>query len=197
MTTYDKLHKAYPNRVLVLKRASEIPKDTELVYTLTYNDSAIVVGRGKKNRADVIFDDLENITVHVKALKVRLHHLFRQENAIFERYIIICQNEAESKEIEKRLHEKIGGNTLDVDERLIRRLFEDIDEGSPEWIVLKIALCSSYDGISDLKKWRREGIVGANLWEAINKKLKIKMKEPNKRSTGRAKNAQRLARRWL
>jgi hypothetical protein len=173
MTTYDKLQKAYPNRVLVLKKASEIPTDKQLVYILTYNDNAIVVGRGKKNRADVIFDDLENITVHVKALKVRLHHLFRQGNDIFARYIITCQNEAESKEIEKRLHEKIGGNTLNVDERLIQRLFKGINKGSPEWIVLKIALCSSYDGISDLKKWKREGIVDANLWKAINDKLKI------------------------
>jgi len=174
MTTFEKLQKAYPKSVRVLKKASEIPTDTELVYILTYNDSAIVVGRGKKNRAVVIFDDLENVTVHVKALKVRLCHLFRQEADIFERYIVICQNEAESKDIEKRLHKEIGGNTLSFDKRLIGRLFEGIDKGSPEWIVLKIALCSSYDGISDLKKWKREGIVDAQLWEAIKEKLKIK-----------------------
>ncbi len=124
MTTFEKLQKAYPKSVRVLKRASEIPSDTELVYILTYNDSAVVVGRGKKNRAAVIFDDLENVTVHVKALKVRLYHLFRQENDIFERYIVICQNEAESKDIEKRLHEEIGGNTLSLDERLIGRLLK-------------------------------------------------------------------------
>jgi uncharacterized membrane protein len=41
-------------------------------------------------------------------------------------------------------------------------------------MALRIALCSSFDGISDLKKWRREGIIDDQTWEIVADKLKLK-----------------------
>jgi hypothetical protein len=38
---------------------------------------------------------------------------------------------------------------------------------------LEIALASSFDGLSDLKTWRRKGILDDCVWQVISKKLQL------------------------
>jgi hypothetical protein len=40
-------------------------------------------------------------------------------------------------------------------------------------MLLEIALASSFDGLSDLKTWRRKGILDDCVWQVISKKLQL------------------------
>jgi len=176
MTIIEKLENLYPNRILKPILLNEISRKKYLVYILTLNNKPIVVGHGKQNRAKIIFDDKNQITSgHLKALFVRIYHLF-SENAQFHQYLIECESKEEAKSIERNLHNKIGGNKRDLPEETLTQLFEGFEENSIEYMVLQMALYSSFDGISDIKKWRREGILKNGVWENIKAKLELDYK---------------------
>ncbi len=141
-----------------------------MVYILACDDKVIVVGHGKHNRAKVVFDDLNQITTgHIKAIFVRLYRLFYQGE--FKQFIIECDNKNESEMIEKSLHAEIGGNTREIPKVIEEKLFSGFSQGSAEHMVLQMALASSYDGISDLKMWRRKNILNDIIWEKIRGQL--------------------------
>ena len=65
----EKIESLYPNRVINPTNLSEIPNNIYLVYILFFNGNPVVLGHGKKNRAKVIFDNINQITTsHLKAL---------------------------------------------------------------------------------------------------------------------------------
>jgi len=74
------------------------------------------------------------------------------------------------------LHKAIGGNKRDLSNEILEKLYQGFPEKSLENIILQIALCSSFDGISDIKKWRREGILQGNVWNNIKNRLKLDYK---------------------
>lgn len=151
---------------------SEIPKNQYMVYILFYNDKPIVLGKGKYNRSKVIFDDLNRTTPHVKSLKVKLYHLYGDGN--FERYIIRCKDDKQSKLIEKQLHDVIGGNTLKVSDDIKSKLLLGLKENDIIYKFLSIALLSSYDGISDLIRWKKANIINETEWKEIKTRLNLK-----------------------
>ncbi len=143
-----------------------------MVYVLVYNGNAIVVGHGRKNRASVILDDASRYTSgHIKALFVRLYHLFGTGN--FERFIIECRDKTDAASTEKTLQQQIGGIHRLIPDDIRNRLFEGISPDSVARLVLEIALRSSFDGLSDLKKWRADGLLKDDVWNVVNGKLKI------------------------
>lgn len=170
--TLDELQKHCLD-VSIPKGIDEITnKSNYMVYILTFNEKAIVLGHGKKNRASVIFDDKDNITSnHFKALLVRLYHLFG--NGQFERYIIKCKDKEEAKKVEKNLHNIFGGNTKNIPPEIEEKLFESIDKKSVTHLVLKMALMSSFDGLSDLYKWHNAGILNDVIWDEISQRLQL------------------------
>ena len=182
MSTIEKLNRLFPKRIVVPTSIAEIPSDKELVYILTCNDRALVVGRGKKVRARVIFDTKDRITrVHFKAMYVRLHHLL-ENRPCFCRYIIVCHNQKESRLIEKTIHRKIGGNKPKIPIRISKRLFFGIRDDSQAWAFLKTAIVSSYDGLSDLRKWRNSQIINDASWAKISAVLELDDSFLNKRA---------------
>ncbi len=174
MTFSDQLSQAFPNRVERPRAVSDIPAGVFFVYILTINDRPIVAGHGKKNRARVIFDSSELVTgSHIKAMPVRLYTLFGGDDPAFARYLIRCASKDEAKKIELEIHRKFGGNTRSMPSEMQRKLFSGLVPHTPAWMVLRMALSSSFDGISDLKKWRREGILDDETWAVIADKLKL------------------------
>lgn len=173
MNTLEKLESLYPNRILIPSSVSDISRTKYLVYILTLDDRPIVVGHGKHNRAKIIFDDIKQITSgHLKALFVRIYRLF-SEDSHFDQYLIECKSKDEAKQIEAHLHSEIGGNSRALPQHLINLLHQGYDDDSLEKMVLQMAQHSSFDGISDIKKWRREGILKDTVWENIKDKLKL------------------------
>lgn len=174
-TTYqmlNSLEQLYPNRIISLECVNDIPNFEYCVYILTFNNDVIVLGHGKRNRAKVIFDnDIQITRGHIKALFVRLYNLFGIGE--FKRYIIKCQNKEEAKQLENSLHKQIGGNNRDLPAEIRNQLFYGFADNSVTYLVLQIALRSSFDGISDLRKWRRDGILSDAVWEEISHRLRI------------------------
>lgn len=169
---YNKLNDLYPDRILRPRSVTEIINSVYYVYILTFNNVPIVVGQGRKNRAKLIFDNIDKITQgHYKALLVRIYWLFGDGS--FEQFAIQCCNKEEAMIIEKNLHGIIGGNNTDLDQVLLNKLFHNINTNSSLWIYLKLALLSSFDGLSDLKKWRRNNIINDQDWEIISQRLKL------------------------
>lgn len=166
------LNQLYPDKVIAVEKIDQIPKTGYMVYILIFNNKPIIVGHGKKNRSRVIFDDLNKTTSHFKAFFVRLYHIFDEGN--FERYIITCQNKEEANNIEKVLHKEIGGNNRSLPAEIRKKLFDDIEPNSITFLLLEIALRSSYDGISDLKKWKKDGLIPDSVWFKITNKLHLK-----------------------
>ncbi len=154
---------------------ADIPAGVFLVYILTIDDHAVIIGHGKKNRARVIFDSPSATTTnHFKAMTVRLYSLFGHDGAVFNRYFIRCANKLEAKELEAALHRnKFGGNTPSVPDPIREALFHGLPEDSLVRMVLRMALCSSFDVIADLNRWRREGILDGQLWAQITEILKL------------------------
>lgn len=169
---YSTLNQLYPNRIITPQNVNEIQNRTWYVYILTYENRAIVVGQGKRNRAKVIFDNVNIRTdYHYKSLLVRLYRLFG--NGVFNQFLIACNSGNESKIIEKELHREIGGKGTVIENDILENLFQNIERNSSIWAFLKIALLSSYSGLSDLKKWRKEGIINDLEWQIITHKLQI------------------------
>ena len=172
MTKKEQAMEAFPS-MIPISSAEEIPRDQYVVYLLFYDEEPIVVGHGKYSRARVIFDDRETITPsHIKALFVRIYHLFGGQGN-FDRLLLPCASKQEASKLEREIHASIGGNTRALPEELTAAVFEGIEEGSVEEMVLKIALSSSFDGLSDLKRWKRKGIVGEEIWSVIARKLAL------------------------
>lgn len=173
MTTIEKLEYLYPDRIIEPSTIHEISRDKYLVYILTLNDQPVVVGHGKYNRAKIIFDDRDQITSnHVKALFVRIYRLF-SDSSHFDQFTIECESKDEAKIIEAHLHTEIGGNKRNLSDKILNQLYDGFDDNSLEKMVLQMALHSSFDGIADIKKWRREGILKDNVWENIKNKLEL------------------------
>jgi hypothetical protein len=169
---FETLNKLYTNIVNNPQNVNDLVNNIYYVYVLTYNNSPIVVGHGKKNRAKVIFDDSGIVTQsHLKALLVRLYRIFGDGD--FSQYVISCTSKEEAKIIERNLHINIGGNRNEIDQNLLTRLFDGINIDSRQYIYLKLALLSSFDGLSDLKKWRRNGVISDADWEVISNRLQI------------------------
>jgi len=171
----DELRNRFPNRqVRELARVDDIPPEAYCVYILTIDEQAVVVGHGRKNRARVIFDDRDTITPnHIKAMIVRLYTLYGPASAVKGRFLIKCESKAEANELEKQIQRAHGGNTLNVPDFISDELLNGLPESSPIRMVLRMALCSSFDGINDLKRWRREGILGDELWNPIVERLQL------------------------
>jgi hypothetical protein len=53
-------------------------------------------------------------------------------------------------------------------------LFKDLDSKGVSKMVLEMALASSYSGLSDLKRWKKAGILHASVAETIWNKLELK-----------------------
>ncbi len=170
------LSNLYPNRIHQPESIKDFLPNKYYVYILTLNNKPIVVGHGKQNRAKIIFDDINQITSnHLKSLFVRIYRLF-SDNQQFQQYLIECENKEEAKLIEANLHKIIGGNKRDLSNEILQKLYQDFPENSLENMILQMALCSSFDGISDIKKWRRENILKDDVWENIKNKLKLDYK---------------------
>lgn len=175
MATSDiskKLKQQFEHRIVAIDNLHEIPDNTYMVYLLLFNGKSIVLGHGRKNRARVVCDNLTQITPnHIKAIFVRLYHLYG--NGTLEKYIIPTKDKIEAQEIEKLLHNEIGGNTREITQEIRAKLFEDIIPGSNVKLLIEIALRSSFDGISDLKSWRKAGLILDDEWTTISNKLKL------------------------
>ena len=174
MATYNILNQHFPGRVIIPQVLANIPAQGYMVYVLSCDDRAIVVGHGKKNRARIILDSATLITLnHVKAIFVRLHHLFPKKGSKFDRYLITCASKEEAKAVERQLHTLIGGNSRGLPARIRRQLFAGITRHSMPWLFLKLALLSSFDGLADLRGWHRARIIDAKTWRVISKKLQL------------------------
>jgi len=168
----DLLQQLYPNRIVKAESIEDIPTSCYMVYILSYDGNPIVLGHGKKNRSKVIFDNLNQITSgHFKALYVRLYILFGE--GTFERYLITCVDKNEAKSIEKALHQTIGGNHRNIPVGIKNQLFNNLNTNSTAYLLLEIALKSSFDGLSDLKKWRNDGILSDEIWHEISERLQL------------------------
>lgn len=167
------LEKDYANRFHIIDNVKDIPYNVQMVYILLFNEKAIIVGRGKKNRSKVIFDTLEKTTDHYKATMVRLYNLY-ENDAKYTRIIIPCEDKKESESIENDLHRKIGGKGVSLTDKIKSELFSDIHEDSKEVAMLiKMILISSYNGISDMKNWRKCDLLNPNTWNIISKKFRV------------------------
>ena len=156
-----------------VKSLIEIPKDKYLIYALSVNDKYVVLGRGKYNRAKVIFDDIENISYnHIKSFKVRLYHLFTS-NLKFKREIIIVNSINQAKKLEKEKHKYLGGNSLVIDRQIEDRLFNLCKDEEIVTLLLRIALRSSFSGLYDLRKWYKEKIISEFHWKKISNILQL------------------------
>ena len=100
-----------------------------------------------------------------------MYHLFSPEPA-FKREIIIANSKEQSKEIEKEKHKRIGGNSLEIEKSIQLSLFKNINNTTVE-LLFRIAISSSYSGLSDLKKWHNHKIISEKDWELISSKLKL------------------------
>lgn len=170
----QQLEALFPGRVEQPSANANLPSGIYFVYILAIDGKPVIVGHGKRNRAMVIFDSVETTTgSHIKALTVRLYALFGGETAVFSRYLIQCTGKEEARMIESQLQRNLGGNALALPMEIEGKLLDGIEERSAAWMALKMALCSSFDGISDLRKWRREGILGDETWEIISTRLRL------------------------
>ena len=79
MNAIERIKNVTLKNLVVVHDVNDIPKETYMVYILIANGEAIVVGHGRRNRAKVICDNIDVITNgHIKALKVRLYHLYSE-----------------------------------------------------------------------------------------------------------------------
>lgn len=172
LLNFHELEKIYPNRIIIPTGVDDIPKGIYLVYILSYNSEPLIIGHGRQNRAKVIFDDINRVTTgHIKALFVRLYRLFG--DGVFKQFIIECLDKGEAQRIEKNLHKQFGGNNRDFPLNFRIKLFDGLDKASLSYLLLEISLRSSFDGLSDLKKWYSDGIIDDGTWLEISKRLHL------------------------
>lgn len=162
----------YP-RAIVPHALADIPRYQEMVYGLILNDVAIVCGRGKFNRAKVIFDGAQQTTVHIKAMTVRLHRRYGPPQQVVERFLIPCVTKADALAVERDLHRRIGGDGPNIPAEIQAALLEGLDHASPACLLLRAALISAYDGLSDIRRWREAGIADEATWVEIDQRLAL------------------------
>lgn len=162
-TVRENLESSFPGQVLKPASRADIPKKKAyMVYVLVRNDHAIVTGHGKFNRAQVIFDDMNHVTKnHIKAIYVRLYHLYGQSTDRYERYVIVFPSKAEAVAAESAMHKIIGGNKLALPDSITEALFCGLNPQGRPMLFLKIALASAYDGFTDLRGWQKLGLIEA------------------------------------
>jgi hypothetical protein len=171
------LNNFFPGRVLAPARRQNIP-DGHLVYVLALNDQAPAVVAGKRSpgnpaRANVIFDDLEHATTHYKAMLVRLHHLFNPPGTTYSRYLITCANAAEAGATENTVHRHFNGDNPDVPPAFRAAVLNGFPAYSAPWTLLCCAMASAYDGIYDLRRWRKLGLINDADWQSISVRLQL------------------------
>jgi hypothetical protein len=172
MNTETRLEALYPGRIARPAAVEEMPRGVYLVYVLAYDDTPIVVGHGKHNRARIIFDEKDRVTpAHIKAIFVRAYRLFGKGK--FQRFFIACDDKSEAKDIEAKLHQHIGGNSRDLPQHIQDAVFSGVPPGSIPHMVLRMAFSSSFDGISDLNMWRRQGILDDETWRVVGGGLQL------------------------
>jgi hypothetical protein len=152
---------------------ADIPRNSELVYGLILDDVAVVCGRGKCNRAKVIFDGAQQTTVHIKAMTVRLHRRYGPPHQVVERFVIPCASKAEALAVERDLHARIGGAGANIPPEIQAALLHGLAPGSAAFLLLRAALTSAYDGLSDLRRWRDAGIGDDATWSDIRNRLSL------------------------
>lgn len=164
----------YKGRTVFPLNPRDIPTDCYLVYVFAIRNEVVVIGHGKKNRAKVIFDSLEYSTpAHIKALKIRLYNLYSKSGAKRTRALIRCESKQEACQIEKKLQSEFGGNSLQIPSEIAEKLEGDKRLNRFPLAYIKLALCSYYDGLSDLKRWKKRGLIDEKTWNLITKILKL------------------------
>lgn len=169
---YTTIQKLYPS-VIDVNSIEDLPQKGYMVYILLCNDKAIVVGHGKKNRSKVIFDKSNgDSTTHYKAILVRLYMIYEPASE-YRRCIIPCDSKEQSKSIEYILHKNknVGGAGMNFTQKINDVL--KCEENSIANMLIKIALASNYDGLSDLKKWRKNKIIDDTVWSILKKKFNL------------------------
>ena len=165
----SKISTLYPATKLITSE-DEIPQGY-MVYILLYNGSAIVVGQGQADRAKVIFVSSTGKTpTHYKSMLVRLYMRY-ESTGVYDRLIIPCKTQADARTIEANLHSLIGGTGINLTPAITTALYHGVTPGSVEELLIKQALLSSFDGLSDLRKWNNAGIINPKVWEVIQSKL--------------------------
>jgi hypothetical protein len=172
MPTLALVNQRYPS-TLVPHTLADIPRNSELVYGLILDDVAVVCGRGKCNRAKVIFDGAQQTTVHIKAMTVRLHRRYGPPHQVVERFVIPCASKAEALAVERDLHRSIGGDGPNIPPEIQAALLHGLAPGSAAFLLLRAALTSAYDGLSDLRRWRDAGIGDDATWSDIRNRLAL------------------------
>ncbi len=161
-------------QVIQPQRLQDIPRNQYMVYALIRNHQPIVVGHGQYNRARVILDTPAVITrPHIKALFVRLYHLFGDPDDHYERFVLVCRHKQEALALESALHSQFGGNSRELPTEIEAALFADFKRYSIPWMLLHMALMSSYDGLADLAGWQRKGLISAQDWALISARLQL------------------------
>lgn len=172
MKTIQIIQNAYAH-LIIPKAVSSIATNQEYVYGLIINNVTVICGRGKKQRAKVIFDDLINTTVHIKALTVRLHLIYGDPTETADRFLIPCKDKLSAEEIERDLHTKFGGAGANIPASIREELLKGLSVESQIWLAIQLALHSAYDGISDLRRWRKNGLLSDGVWNEIARRLRL------------------------
>ena len=173
MNIKELLQKKYPHQVLIPGARKDIPKNKiYMVYVLVRNDKAVVVGHGKFDRAQVIFDDTTKATnSHIKAVYVRLYHRYGQATDRYERFIVKFPNKEKAKAAESELHKLFGGNKLAIPTEISASLFAGLNASGLPMLLLKLALASAYSGFSDLRRWNKLGLINSTDAAIVANKL--------------------------
>lgn len=177
MIIKDYLLSKYPGKVFFPKSKKDLKGRKSMVYILALDNQAIAVGHGGEKRAEVIFDNLDYSSRHVKAMHIRVHNLYSDPDK-YERFVIDCDDRDEAKKIEKDLHVTIGGNKLKIPDDYRDKLLQEIKDDPVSSMVLRMALSSYYDGVADLKKWYKHKVIDEKTWLIISKILKLEQKTP-------------------
>ena len=174
MSIHDFFNTYGGGQLIQPQQLSDIPRNHYMVYALIRNGQPIVVGHGQYNRARVILDSPTLITrPHIKALFVRLYHLFGEPNDHYERFLLVCRHKQEALALESALHSQFGGNSRQLPAQIEAALFAGFDRYSVPWMLLNMALLSSYDGLSDLANWQRKDLISARDWALISARLQL------------------------
>jgi hypothetical protein len=67
----------------------------------------------------------------------------------------------------------IGGNRRYLPPYVMEAIFNNLQPGSVPHMVLQMAICSSFDGLSDLKMWRRKRILDDATWAVVGGRLQL------------------------
>ncbi len=169
-------------RLFSPQAVDDIPQQGYLVYILLWKNQPVILGHGRRNRARVLFDGPDRRTVHIKSIVARAYLLYGGGEATLTRYLITCDGKAEAAATEKALHLEIGGNRRDLPRQITDALFEGIRRGSLEWIFLRQALTSSFDGIDDLYRWNSDGLIPKDVWDSLTSRLGLPQKAASRRS---------------